>query len=159
MSAVTILKCLLVVGLALRPAGDSLVVSPRDLLSNELLDLIRANKAAILDELAAEARRARQSAVRNAGTVLSDFRAALMLGRLHVCCNCGHFSFASHASAMGNCRRFNVEAWPFVPFWCSGFAASNTPAAPEYVADRISSKPMANAHCNIEEREPERRSA
>lgn len=159
MSAATILKHLQAAGLALRSDGDRLVVSPRDLLSDELLELIRENKAAILDELATQASRVGQVAARNAAPVLSDFRAALLLGRLHVCCNCHQFSFAAHASGMGNCRRFNVEAWPFVPFWCSGFQLSGAPVAPEFVPDRISGKERRSAQYNVEQRDRERRSA
>ena len=64
---------------------------------------------------------------------LSDFRVALMLGRLHVCCNCQQFEFADDPATLGYCQRFNAEAWPFVPFWCSGFQASRAVVAPEYL--------------------------
>ena len=66
---------------------------------------------------------------------LALHRAALLLGRLHVCCNCSTFVFGSNAAALGHCRRFNLEAAPFVPFWCSGFEASGTPAAPDYLPE------------------------
>jgi len=67
---------------------------------------------------------------------MQDFRAALVLGRLHVCCNCQQFTFsAADPGALGHCRRFNLEAAPFVPFWCAGFEASRSPAAPDYLPD------------------------
>lgn len=64
---------------------------------------------------------------------LADFREALLLGRLHVCCNCTAFAFGADPAGLGHCQRFNVEAWPFVPFWCSAFEPSRVPAAPEYL--------------------------
>jgi hypothetical protein len=65
---------------------------------------------------------------------LAPYRAALLLGRLHVCCNCSTFVFDSNG-ILGHCRRFNLEAAPFLPFWCSGFEVSRTPAAPGYLPD------------------------
>jgi len=67
--------------------------------------------------------------------VLSNYREALTLGRLHVCCNCAHFRFPIQDMAPGDCGRFNLEAWPFVPLWCSGFAPSNAPVVPEFLPD------------------------
>ena len=52
---------------------------------------------------------------------LSEYRAALILLRLHVCGNCAAFQFGSDPASLGECLRFNVEAWPFVPFGCVGF--------------------------------------
>jgi hypothetical protein len=57
----------------------------------------------------------------------SDFRAALLLGRLHVCCNCSAFTFGTEPAGVGRCERFDVEAWPFVPFWCSAFQPHGSP--------------------------------
>jgi hypothetical protein len=54
-------------------------------------------------------------------TWMAQFDAALRLGRLHVCSNCARFSFAIDRAGFGHCGRFNMEAWPFVPFWCVGF--------------------------------------
>jgi hypothetical protein len=56
-----------------------------------------------------------------ARTWMAQFDAALKLGRLHVCCNCARFSFGIDRAGFGHCERFNIEAWPFVPFWCAGF--------------------------------------
>lgn len=75
-----------------------------------------------------------------------DFRAALVLGRLHVCCNCRYFDFAVEPSALGSCRRFDVGAWPFVPFWCTGFAPSHTPAAPAFFPDPDGTKARAKEY-------------
>ena len=139
MSAVAILGRLKAAGLDARPQGGNVVVSPRDLLNDELLEVIRANKAAILKELAAEtaeARKARRSATTNADPLPLDFRAALACGRLHVCCNCQQFKFAPDPGGLGHCGHFDVEAWPFVPFWCSGFAPDKTPVLPALAPDR-----------------------
>lgn len=66
---------------------------------------------------------------------LSNHRAALSLGQLHICCNCAHFRFPIQDTAPGECGRFHLEAWPFVPFWCSGFTPSHAPVASEFLPD------------------------
>ena len=66
---------------------------------------------------------------------LDYWRAPLVLGRLHICCNCQLFAFAADPGALGHCRRFNLEAAPFLPFWCAGFEVSRTPPAPDYLPD------------------------
>ena len=116
----------------------TLYIDPASRLTDEQRARVRRHKPAILRELAAEAdttNKARESAAKHAGPGLSDFRAALALGRLHVCCNCRQFEFAADPTALGHCRRFHVETWPFVPFWCVGFTSSTTPAAPEFLPD------------------------
>lgn len=128
MSVATILNRLKAAGLAVRTEGDKVMVSPRERLSRELLELIRVNKEAILKALPAgmalDRRNETPYVIENAGPGLSDFRIALISGRLHVCCNCKQFDFASDPAGHGHCRRFGVEAAPFVPFWCSGFTPS-----------------------------------
>jgi hypothetical protein len=125
-------------GLRLMARGDTLIVEPRSALTDELRAVIRENKPAILRELASETSKAfatRRSAAVSAGPGMSDFGAALVLGRLHVCCNCRHFEFADEPSALGHCRQLGVESWPFVPFWCARFEASKTPVAPIFLHD------------------------
>ncbi len=78
--------------------------------------------------------RARQATAEGIAT-LGSFRHALVLGRLHTCCNCSHFGFATDRGALGACRRYQVEAWAFVPFKCDGFEISRTPVAPELIPD------------------------
>lgn len=140
MSAAAILERLKAAGLALRPEGDKVIVSPRDRLSDKLLELIRTHKTAILRELAegnAQPRKAISAVAASAGHGLTDFRAALVFGRLHVCCNCQHFTFANDPSGLGHCQRFDAEAWPFaVQLWCSGFSPSETPILPELLPIR-----------------------
>ena len=63
-----------------------------------------------------------------AKAVLLEFRAALVTGRLQVCCNGKHYQFATDPAAMGQCRSLNESVWPFVPFVCSRFELSPTPA-------------------------------
>ena len=72
----------------------------------------------------------------NALEALAAYREALRLGRLHVCANCRHFTAACELAGLGRCKRFNVDAWPLVAFWCSGFEASRTPAAPAYLPEQ-----------------------
>lgn len=117
-------------GLRFMVEGRTLYVEPASALTDAQRVTIRANKATLLRELAEEAReRGRAIAAARDVAPLADFRAALTLGRLHVCCNCGHFSFGVEPAGLGHCERFNVEAWPFVPFWCAGFEASDMLAA------------------------------
>jgi len=66
---------------------------------------------------------------------LAPYRAALLLGRLHVRCNCQQFAFSADPGGLGHCRRVNVEAAPFVPFWCAGFEPSRRSVAPDYLPD------------------------
>jgi hypothetical protein len=66
---------------------------------------------------------------------LTEFRAALVLGRLVVCGNCAHFQTAREPTCLGSCQRFQVEAWALVPFSCSGFKISAHPQAPEFLPD------------------------
>jgi hypothetical protein len=131
-------------GLSHPPAGKRkyLVGRPHHLrwvmLKDELRALIRAKKPAILEELAAEAaerRKAIKSACDAATPDMQDSRAALVLGHLQLCGNCTRFVFGTDPGGLGHCRRFNLEAAPFVPFWCAGFEASRTPAAPDYLPD------------------------
>lgn len=77
---------------------------------------------------------------------LSEYRAALILLRLHVCGNCAAFQFGSDPASLGECLRFNVEAWPFVPFGCVGFEASRTPAAPDYLPDPAGARVRAKEY-------------
>jgi hypothetical protein len=146
MNVAAILKRLKIAGLAVRPEGGKVIVGPRGSLNAELLELIQAHKAAILEELvAAEAARNRDARPPIALDIerrhaiiaacdasrLDDFRAALVLGRLHLCSNCQHFTFAADPVTPGYCARFDVDALPFVPFWCSGFLPSRVPARQE----------------------------
>jgi hypothetical protein len=71
----------------------------------------------------------------DAVSALSRYHNSLLLGKLHVCGNCRHFDFGPDPLEFGQCRRFSVEAWPFVPFWCAGFQASATPTAPAFLPD------------------------
>jgi hypothetical protein len=66
---------------------------------------------------------------------LTAYREALILGRLMVCGNCAAFTFGSAPADVGHCANFTVEAWAFVPFWCSRFKPSRTPAAAQYLPD------------------------
>jgi hypothetical protein len=67
---------------------------------------------------------------------LPDFKHALQVGALHVCCNCAHYTFNADPAAPGQCRHFNVEAVPFMPFLpCSGFLVSGHPVAPNYLPE------------------------
>jgi uncharacterized membrane protein len=121
-------------GLRLKPAGQNLIVEPRSALTDALRELIKRNKPEILRELADEARRSHRAiaAARDAAP-LADFRAALVTGRLYLCCNCAQFAFTADPAALGRCHRFSVEAAPFIPFWCVGFEPSLRPVAPDYL--------------------------
>jgi hypothetical protein len=113
-----------------------LYVEPASALTDAQRAAIRANKARLLSELAEEARE-RTEPIAPAGDAsqLLEFKAALRSGRLHVCCNCSAFVFGAAPAGIGRCRRFGVEAWPFVPFWCSGFQASLSPLVSNYLPE------------------------
>ena len=144
------------VGLRFTADGDRLVVELRSALTDELRATIRAHKETLLRELADEVRERRQriSAARDI-TPMGDFREALMLGRLHVCCNCSAFTFGPIPAGVGHCQYFNVEAWPFVPFWCSRFALSkglpfpNSPPAREPATEAAGVASLNHLHMGV----------
>ena len=92
--------------------------------------------------------RSRREAITQArdAAPLCDFWAALTLGRLMLCGNCARFNFGEEPAQLGHCRRFDVEAWPFVPFWCSGFELSATPAAAAYLPDPDGSRALSREY-------------
>jgi hypothetical protein len=77
---------------------------------------------------------------------LAEYRAALNLGRLHVCGTCAAFQFGTDPAALGHCARFGVETWPFVPFWCAGFDAAPTAVAPAFIPDPIAAHSQTKEH-------------
>jgi hypothetical protein len=117
-------------GVRLSADGETVTVRPRAALTDALRATIRMHKAAILRELAAEAvnRRKAIAAARDAAP-LSEYRAALILGRLHLCANCAQFTFGSEPTR-GQCRLFGVEAIAFVPFQCPDYQVSASPTVP-----------------------------
>ena len=123
-------------GLRLTARGEQLLVEPKTALTDELRAVIRQRKHELLRELAKEAE-----------APLADFRAALVMGRLHVCCNCSEFRFGADPAGLGHCRRFNVEAAPFVPFWCAGFEPSHRAVAPDYLPDPDGTRARAREYC------------
>jgi hypothetical protein len=67
---------------------------------------------------------------------LTDFRAALILGRLHLCGNCAHYSFGADPATSGSCELFGDGLMPFaMPFYCVKFVPSVAPVAPDYLPD------------------------
>jgi hypothetical protein len=82
----------------------------------------------------ADIRRAIAKAIEAARLV--DYRAALLLGRLHLCGNCVQFTFGPDIAGSGSCALFGDGLVPFaMPFYCSKFQASATPAAPSFLPD------------------------
>jgi hypothetical protein len=108
-------------------------VEPRAAITEATRATIRINKAALLRELEAETQDRRQ-VIRAAseGTQLRQYRDALVLGRLHLCGNCARFVFGPDPAGPGVCSKFGFGLVPFLaPFWCSAFAPSDNPVAPE----------------------------
>ena len=68
-----------------------------------------------------------------AAAAFNDLRRALQVGSLALCCNCKHFRFGADLAAFGHCTWFIVDAAPFVPFMCPGFAVSSVPVAPAFL--------------------------
>lgn len=123
-------------GLRFSAEGGTLYVEPASVLTDSQRAAIREHKAALLRELSEESREGRRTIIAaHSAATMSDFREALCLGRLHVCCNCSQYTFGTEPSGLGHCRRFKTEAWPFVPFWCSGFEPGRAPVAPECLPD------------------------
>lgn len=126
---------------ALRTAGfdvsadaGRLYVKPASKLTDAQRASIRVYKHEILRELGAETE-ARQTAIRSVAEAanLSEFRAALKHGDLHVCGDCACFTFASNPIDAGTCSKFGSGLAPFaMPFWCSGFERSESPPAREF---------------------------
>ncbi len=88
-----------------------------------------------LDSLPVYTRVQRQAimAAREAAPLL-EFREGLTYGRLRLCANCQHFTFAVNPADLGQCRQFGESA-PFVPAPCEAYAVSANPAAPRYLPD------------------------
>jgi hypothetical protein len=64
---------------------------------------------------------------------LHDFSNGLQVGALVICCNCKGFAFGPDPAGLGHCQHFDVEAGPFTPFPCAGFALSKEPVAPKFM--------------------------
>jgi len=115
-------------GLTVSVSGQTLRVEPGSSLTSEIRNTIRANKATILRELEQEVRAEHEAPVESddlGGP--TDFREALIQGRLVICANCSRFKPGDLPAALGHCRWFNVETWPCVPFSCTRFAATAAP--------------------------------
>jgi hypothetical protein len=123
-------------GLRITAAGQRLFVSPRDALSEAAKATIRINKVAILRELETEAseRQAAIAAARDAAR-LDDWRAPLILGRLHLCGNCSRYRFGTDPAALGTCSLHGDGLLPFLPFDCSDFTVSQAPTGPACLPD------------------------
>jgi hypothetical protein len=106
-------------------------------LTGEQRAQIRRHKPEILRELHAEATEL-QAAISEAvkAAKLEDSRASLILGRLHLCGNCSHFTFGADPAGPGSCALFGDGLVAFaMPFYCSKFQPSATPAAPSFLPD------------------------
>jgi hypothetical protein len=118
-------------GYVFRMEGTALRVEAQHPASDRMREVFRERKVELLRELAAEA----------ATPYMAEFRDALVLGRLVVCCNCLHFRWGADPAGIGQCERFKVEAFPFIPFCCSGFEPDLgfepqlVAAAPEFLGD------------------------
>jgi len=111
-------------GLRIHADAGRLFVEPRAGLTEELKATIRCNKGSILRELSAEAvdrAAAIRAATEAARPILAEYRAALVLGHLRMCCGCRYFAFGHDPVDLGSCQRFAAETAPFVPFRCGGF--------------------------------------
>jgi hypothetical protein len=65
---------------------------------------------------------------------LSEFRGAMLLGRLGICGNCGRYTSGSDPAGAGTCSLHGDGLLAFaMPFQCRDFQVSKTPAAPAYL--------------------------
>lgn len=114
-------------GLHLKADGGKLLVQPRTAITDAVSATIRVNKATILRELAAI------STARDAAG-LEEWRAPLVLGRLHLCGNCARHTFGADPGGLGTCAVHGEGLVAFaMPFHCPEFQASKAPSAPEYL--------------------------
>jgi hypothetical protein len=145
-------------GFRVNAENGILFIDPASHLTEAQRAQVRRHKPEILRELADEARSQRLAITKTRDeSCLPDYRAALVLGRLHICCNCSSYRFGAVPAALGHCQRFDVEAWPFVPIWCSGFDASPSAVAPAFLPDPEGARARAlelaksvNCHLRIE---------
>jgi hypothetical protein len=122
-------------GLRFTADGSRLLVSPRRALSKATKATIRINKAAILHELDAEAA-ARQGAIIAAEDAanLEEWHAPLVLGRLHLCGNCVHYTFGQDPAAPGTCSKHGDGLLAFaMPFECQEFVISRVRTARKFL--------------------------
>lgn len=76
--------------------------------------------------------------------LLTDFQAALVLGRLFICGNCAYFTAGTDPGGLGHCRQFSAATWPFVPFICGSFRMSPRPSAPAFLPDPTGARALAS---------------
>jgi len=97
-------------GIHLDVTGQSLVASPADRLNDQMRELIRLNKPALMELL-------------KAGIGLDmrrEFAAALQTGRLVVCATCAHYAARPTRQPDGWCA-LHGEIWSLVPFDCRDY--------------------------------------
>src|SRR3989442_15481513 len=94
-------------GVHITADGDKLVARAKRALTETVRTTIRANKGALVREIAGEAgaRRMALIAARDAAD-LAGYRGALISGRVHLCANCSRFSFGTDPAGPGTCSRF-----------------------------------------------------
>ncbi len=108
MTPAGIVEHLMNIGVTLTPSGDHILASPRELLTPGVKELIRANRARLLDHLRLTA----------PVDLRPGFEDALRLGVLIVCRGCRHFESRPGDRPDGWCRHHGTEAWANVPFDC-----------------------------------------
>ena len=65
---------------------------------------------------------------------LDEWRAALLVGRLHMCGNCGRYAFGTDPRGSGTCTMHGEGLLAFaMPFRCPDFAVAEAPLAPGYL--------------------------
>jgi hypothetical protein len=69
------------------------------------------------------------------GVGLEHWRAALVLGRLHLCGNCSRYTFGTDPASVGGCAVHGEGPLAFIPFHCPDFVVSCHPTLPAYVPD------------------------
>jgi hypothetical protein len=122
-------------GFSVANATDSrLIVSPASRLTQEQRAQIQRHKPAILRELAAEAAERRQLIAAAAqASSLEEWRAALVLGHLHVCGNCSRYAFGADPAGLGSCALHGDGFVAFaMPIHCPDFKPNAAPPAPVY---------------------------
>lgn len=78
---------------------------------------------------------------------LAEYREALILSRLHLCGNCSRYTLGPDPAGAGTCAMHGDGLMAFaMPFDCRDFAASTTPAAPDYLPDPDGARARGTPH-------------
>jgi hypothetical protein len=119
MTAVEILDQLHRRGVHVRASGSQLIVAPSYVLTIELRDLIRENKAALLEALASPVVRVMDAGQFRKAELMRELADNQRGGCLAACERCANFVARPARAPDGWCKRFLIETWRQLPAGCT----------------------------------------